>query len=320
VANCTCSLFFRSSRDPPTAIMFQSKLASSERMIALLENLWGATRALVPIQAYPLLAPIYKWRRRKHLRRLSDDDRRYLALHPGHKVPPAGLRYNVAGPCTIEQFLQGGEQAVCDIEAALRSVDESPSQVCEFLDFGCGCGRLILALENRWPDLRITGCDVDQQAIGWCRQHLNHSRFVVNHGLPPSPFEDDSFDLIWCGSVFTHLDENRQDRWLAEIFRILKPDGILLASVHGPHCWESRLPSWTIARLKRKGMVFARTGAEAGIHPAWYQLAWHTEDYVRKHWAPVLEIRGYRPRGFNNHQDLVVAQKRLAVTSGDGRR
>jgi SAM-dependent methyltransferase len=127
--------------------------------------------------------------------------------------------------------------------------------------------------------------------------------------MPPSPFERESFDLVWCGSVFTHLDEERQDLWLAEMKRILKPRGLLLASVHGPHCWGPRLPSWTIRRLKRNGMIFTRTGADAGIHPSWYQVAWHTEDYVREHWAAVFEIRGYLPRGFNDYQDLVVVQK-----------
>ncbi len=167
----------------------------------------------------------------------------------------------------------------------------------------------MLALLNRGLDIKITGCDVDERAIGWCRQYCQRSTSVVNRDLPPSPFDNESFDLVWCGSVFTHLDEERQDRWLAEIRRILKPEGILLASVHGPHCWEPRLPSWTISSLKQTGMMFARFGADAGIHPSWYQVAWHTERYIREHWGAEFEIRGYLERGFNDYQDLVVAQK-----------
>jgi len=72
-----------------------------------------------------------------------------------------------------------------------------------------------------------------------------------------------------------------------------------------------RLPSWTIARLKRKGMIFASVGADAGIHPSWYQVAWHTEEYIRTHWASVFDIQGYRERGLNGYQDVVVAQKTL---------
>jgi SAM-dependent methyltransferase len=283
----------------------------------LIEKLWQAVRPFVPVQFYPILAPVYRWRRRVQLKRIEEGDRRYLAVHPGLKVPPPELRYNVVGPCTIEQFLRGGEQTVDDIEAALRSIDKSLSQIRELLDFGCGCGRLVSALQGRrLTDLRVTACDVDERAIRWCRQSLENIKFVANDALPPSPFENESFDLVWCGSVFTHLDENHQDLWLDEINRILKPNGILLASVHGPHLWEPRLPSWTIGNLRTKGLVFARTGADAGIHPSWYQVAWHTEKYIREHWASVFEIRGYRPRGFNDYQDIVVAQKKIARTHG----
>jgi SAM-dependent methyltransferase len=276
-----------------------------------LERLWSAVRPFVPIQLYPVLSPVYRWRRRLQLRRFAEDDLKYLAAHPGLHIPPPELRYNVVGPCTIGQFLAGGERTVDDIEAALRSVDRTLSHVYNLLDFGCGCGRLVLALKNsKFPNLRVTACDVDERAIRWCQEFINDARCFVNDASPPLPFENGSFDLIWCGSVFTHLDEGRQDAWLAELRRVLKPRGILLASVHGPHLWEPRLPAWTVRKLRRQGFMFARMGADAGIHPAWYQVAWHTEEYIRKHWASLFEIRGYRPRGFNDYQDIVIAEKR----------
>ena len=276
----------------------------------IIENVWKIARSFVPVQLYPLLSPIYRWRRRTQLRRLEESDRAYLALHPQVFSPNAELRYNVVGPCTIEQFLSSGDAMVDDIEGALRSVGRSLDQVHAFLDFGCGCGRLLIALRARRPGLLTTGCDVDERGVSWCHEHLPGIRCLVNGDMPPAPFENGSFDVIWCGSVFTHLDETRQDRWLAEMRRMLKPGGILLASVHGPYLWKPRLPPWTIANLKRKGIIFARLGADTGTHPSWYQVAWHTEEYIHEHWAQILEIRGYRERGLNDYQDVVVAQKR----------
>jgi len=244
------------------------------------------------------------------LKRLREDDLRYLAKHPGLRVPSAELRYNVVGACTIPQFLRGGEQTVDDIENALRTIGTSLDQFRDFLDFGCGCGRLLLALEYRHIESTITGCDVDKRAIDWCRHNLDCAKVVVNDALPPSPFKEKTFDLVWAGSVFTHLDEDHQDSWLKEMQRMLKPCGILLASVHGPHLWETRLPSWTIAKLRERGMMYVRTNADSGIHPDWYQVAWHTEEYIRNHWAPVFDILGYLPRGFNDYQDIIVARKK----------
>jgi SAM-dependent methyltransferase len=168
---------------------------------------------------------------------------------------------------------------------------------------------VILALRDRAPDLVIAGCDVDKRAIRWCERHLAHGRWVVNDPLPPSPFDGGAFDLIWCGSVFTHLDERRQDLWLRELRRILKPDGVLLATMHGRASWEPRLRAKDAARLTREGILFARLGDDAGIHPDWYQVAWHTEEYVRRHWASILEIRGYLVGGHGDYQDIVIARK-----------
>jgi SAM-dependent methyltransferase len=276
----------------------------------MLLKVWKMTRRFVPVRLYPFLAPIQQWRRRGSLARLQEADRRYLAEHSGICVPPAELRYNVVGACTIAHFLDFGERTVDDIENALKTLGRSLDQCPDFLDFGCGCGRLILALNNRRRHLRITGCDVDARAIDWCSRNIDFAKFVCGDALPPSPFPDQAFDLVWAGSVFTHLDEERQDRWLEEMQRILRPGGILLASVHGPHCWQSLAPAWTLAKLKRQGMMFVRTATDEGIHPDWYQTAWHTERYIRQRWGDTFEICNYIPRGFNGHQDLVVARKR----------
>jgi SAM-dependent methyltransferase len=277
----------------------------------LVDRLWNAARPFVPVRLYPALAPLHRWRRRMRLDRLRQDDVHRLHGDPGLIAPPAELRYNVVGNCTIPEFLAGGEQAVRDIEQALGSIGRSLDDTKALLDFGCGCGRVLLALERRTAIPSLTGCDVDERSIEWCQQNLRRSRCFVNGALPPLPVEPGSFDLIWCGSVFTHLDEDRQDRWLEELHRILTPGGILLASVHGRACWEPRLSTKAIATLKRQGMMFARFDTDIGFRPRWYQVAWHTEEYVKTHWGSRFRIAGYIPRGLQAHQDLVVAEKSL---------
>lgn len=273
-----------------------------------LTRLWRSTRTLVPTQVYPWLAPAYRWRRRRQLAELEADDRAWLAAHPGVLAPPADLRFNVAGPCTIPQFTAMGERMLDDIQAGLTTVGLSLAGQ-RVLDFGCGCGRLVLALRRRGLDVRVSGCDVDARAVAWCRAHLPDVPVVQNTELPPAPFADGAFDVIWCGSVFTHLDERHQDLWLAELGRLLAPGGALLASVHGPKAWEPLLPKAAIRRVQQQGLVFTRTDADAGVHPDWYQVAWHTEAYIRRHWQRFFDVRQYLPRGLNDHQDLVVAVK-----------
>src|SRR5581483_1525654 len=154
------------------------------------------------------------------------------------------------------------------------------------------------------------GSDVDARAVQWCAEHLAGVSAVVNGHMPPLPFRDGEFDLIWCGSVFTHLDEGRQDAWLAELRRVLAPGGCLVASVHGPKCWEVLdVSDRVLRRIQEKGLLFVRTGFDEGVHPDCYQVAFHTQEYIEQHWSRFVEVGAYLPTGLGEYQDLVVGRK-----------
>jgi ubiquinone/menaquinone biosynthesis C-methylase UbiE len=48
----------------------------------------------------------------------------------------------------------------------------------------------------------------------------------VNTILPHLPFEDRSFDVVYAGSVFTHIDDLAQT-WFLELRRVLHAGGML---------------------------------------------------------------------------------------------
>jgi ubiquinone/menaquinone biosynthesis C-methylase UbiE len=51
---------------------------------------------------------------------------------------------------------------------------------------------------------------------------------------PHLPFEDGYFNLICCGSVFTHIVD-LADAWLLELKRIARPGAKLYVTVHDRH-------------------------------------------------------------------------------------
>lgn len=276
---------------------------------ASLTEIWRAVRRFLPPWTLRLLGPVHRVTRRMHLQRMRDEDRG-LAAGDRQRIPPAELRFKVAGPGTIEQFLQGGEAMAASVDAALARVGRSLAAGGDFLDFGCGSGRLLAAFERRYPALCVSGCDVDAAAIAWCRGRFPAMRFKTTTEWPPCDGAAASFDIVWCGSVFTHIDESHQDAWLQELRRLLRSNGALLASVHGRRSWEKWLPVWGRSKLTRDGFFFLESGVDAGVHPDWYQVSWHTEDYVRHHWSRWFVIRDYIEAGLNGYQDIVVAEPR----------
>jgi SAM-dependent methyltransferase len=146
-------------------------------------------------------------------------------------LPPRRLVVKVAGTADMAWFIRGGELAAESIRAAAERAGRPVEGAEALLDFGCGCGRVM----RHWSPLGSArvGTDVNAEAVAWCNANLPFARFATNELAPPLPFEDESFDLAYALSVFTHLTEPLQRAWLAELHRVLRPGALLLVSTHG---------------------------------------------------------------------------------------
>ena len=157
----------------------------------------------------------------------------------------------------------------------------------------------------------LYGTDIDSELVNWCKENLQGIQWSTNGHQPPLHFADDTFDLIYAISVFTHLDEELQHAWLRELRRIAKPGATIILTVHGEHCM-GRLTSSDQKRIDSYGFVFV-TGATGRLKldklPDFYQNAYHTEEYVRRVWSTYFDVVRYIERGINNHQDAVLLQK-----------
>ena len=97
------------------------------------------------------------------------------------------------------------------------------------LDFGCGWGRITrFFLKDLSPE-NIYGADVSGVGIDACQRTLPGS-FRQISGQPPLEYGQDTFDLIYSWSVFSHLPEDLSTQWLVSFSRLLKPTGLLIVS------------------------------------------------------------------------------------------
>ena len=168
---------------------------------------------------------------------MTSDD---ILAEPGTRpFPGSELTVRVAGDPHPESFFAYGRRSVENNIAALSSIGRSFADYESILDFGCGCGRMLTWLEPLAKrGAKLHGTDTDADAIAWVREHLDFATADVNEPLPPTAYADGQFDLIYNHSVFTHLDEQRQDAWLLELRRITRLGGHLLLTVHGEHAFS----------------------------------------------------------------------------------
>lgn len=102
-----------------------------------------------------------------------------------------------------------------------------------WLDAGCGTGTLSRLLATRGCD--VTGVDASSEMIATARSRLaggtpaERLRFEEIPTIASLPFADRCFDGVLCASVLEYVPDVAQ--CLAQIHRVLRPDGLLLVSI-----------------------------------------------------------------------------------------
>jgi SAM-dependent methyltransferase len=117
------------------------------------------------------------------------------------------------------------------------------------LEIGCGIGRdAIPLIDLIGPTGSYVGTDVMQPSIEWCRENIGarypNFRFewhdIIDSLHNPSgryhpeeirlPADDQSIDLVFAQSVFTHMLPEQFAHFLGEAARVIRPGGTVYAT------------------------------------------------------------------------------------------
>jgi ubiquinone/menaquinone biosynthesis C-methylase UbiE len=99
------------------------------------------------------------------------------------------------------------------------------------LDIGCGTGQLTEALADYLSPRGVYyGTDIAPEAIAFCQKKFHRANFFfLPNEMTCIPLEGISFDIIYLGSVFTHMYPQEIQALLPELERLLAPQGIAIA-------------------------------------------------------------------------------------------
>lgn len=140
------------------------------------------------------------------------------------------------------------------------------------LDVGCGTGNLLRATGKRHRNVELTGVDPDLKMLARAERKMRRAGLAarLDRGYAQElAFPDDSFDVVFSSLMLHHLDTASKDEMLAEVRRVLRPDGVLVladATLHD-HDHHGRRKSGSMKEHLRDnyGDAVAKRIAAAGF-------------------------------------------------------
>lgn len=140
-----------------------------------------------------------------------------------------------------ELFLAGGnanffyEQKARLIEERLRAFFPHTLKV---LDFGCGTGKLLQALQSKIPHMSAVGFDPSQQSVTEAQRKFQSPQIKFVNQLNPRTSD---FDVVVAAGVFHHVSPQAWEATMESLSGYLKPNGFLFIFEHNPWSPPARL-------------------------------------------------------------------------------
>jgi SAM-dependent methyltransferase len=236
------------------------------------------------------------------------DDEKKLVKQASARIHPKDDMYRL---WDASHYLSVGLSAIRFIDRAIQKV-ESGISIRKVLDMPCGYGRVLRFLVNRFPNSSLTACDIDAQAVRFCAKNFQAVPVLSKKDFSRLELSG-TFDLIWCGSLITHIDEPSAVALLRFFRDHLSEAGICIFSTHGrttADLIQNKKNSYGLAdggqeRVLRdffeKGYGYADYPGQSG-----YGISVVSADRIRALAASTVQWReiDFEEKGWDDHHDV----------------
>lgn len=212
-------------------------------------------------------------------------------------------------------YLEVGANALHLIRLAFEADNRSVAQIARILDYACGFGRVLRWLRAAFPSAHIVAADTDARAVNAVRQLFNLDAVRLDRSLKENIGQD--FDLIWMGSLATHLPQDQLEAVVARLTSLLSRDGILVATTHGPYVAQRIATGERLYGLDPQGVAellnaYKRSGY--GFSPYPKQKDYGITVCTASKLIRIIEDAALRPifyqeRAWARHQDCIAAAR-----------
>lgn len=216
-----------------------------------------------------------------------------------------------------DHYFDVGESALHCIEAALFAARREKSSIEQILDLPCGYGRVMRFLKKTFPEARLTACDLNRDGIDFCAKVFGAIPVISQAKAEEIPL-DGNFDLIWCGSLLTHLSAEKWPSFFQLFRRLLCPGGILVFTTQGrrsaseletgKHRYglNDRQIAALLAEYNRRGFGYVDYESQSGYGISLALPSHVLANFVQR---PEWQLLSFLENGWDRRQDAICLQR-----------
>lgn len=133
----------------------------------------------------------------------------------------------------------------------------------DFLDLGCGLGRHTIQFAK--AGFKVSGFDLSEASIRKTEEYAKQSGASVDlkvGDMLDLPYDENSFDCIYCRNVISHTDTAGMKKIVSELKRVLKKDGECYLTLGSKQTWGYK-QDWPVVDENTK--IRIEDGPENGI-------------------------------------------------------
>jgi 2-polyprenyl-3-methyl-5-hydroxy-6-metoxy-1,4-benzoquinol methylase len=213
-------------------------------------------------------------------------------------------------------YLNAGASGLRNVMRGLQFADVASTA--RIIDFGCGHGRVMRWLRAAFPNSEIVGIDVSESGVSFCAKTFRAIPLLSPIDLTAFP-QVEPADIVWSGSLITHLKESAAETYLNLLIKLLRPRGVAIFSTHGrePLRWilergfnylqgQSQEPMLRGYYAFGYGFAPYQGTPDYGvslIHPRWFLDRVCTRSDV--------QLAFYSEKAWDNYHDVVAITKLL---------
>lgn len=226
-----------------------------------------------------------------------------------------------------KHYLEVGFEACKTIRSLALQSGIDPDKPLTFLDLPCGFGRVARWVKSFFPSSSLYVSDVMPDAQSFCASsfegiEVNCYRDIERIKLP------EDIDIIWVGSLFTHLPLTSFKKYMELLLGALSPKGLLVFTTHGTLVKNRLLTrertynlnlsgvNKILSELEETGFGFApydengKYGISLFDPPELFRLLGEHNQY---------RVFSFIERGWDNHQDIMaMSRKEESIESSVG--